>query len=875
MSEKDGRLDEVFKMTNNTVDHRERERWRLFFNARCTVLIVLGAISITPFVDVEPEITFVLLLFALPLNLVFREWVDWIRAHAWAIVLVDSILLGLGIFIDPNTATGAGVLMMASTSVTATGGWRPTVAAALGGAPFLGAAMVFHSVDNSAIIIVTYLSTASSMAYFISVMALSERLERQRRYDLINGLDAVVWEAHPYPFVDAQVSGRVDDLLGLSIDDVSGPGALLGQLPAFDRSTVVSRSHALIDDGEDHELVYRLTTADGSLRHVRDRVRVVTNANGKPLTARGIITDITDEVQIRASNRNLAELVERVPVGLVIAQIETIDGTTIFTTLSVNPAYEELTGLGATVLVSDSVDNPITGPGQIDVRRILLEVVESGETRRIEEACDLQMDGDRTLSLEAFPISDELIGMNVVDVTGSVTAADRLRYQALHDALTGLPNRTLLEDRLRHALDSAGRTHKSVCLLMLDLNRFKDVNDTLGHDQGDRLLRAVAIRIQSVVRSVDTVARFGGDEFAVLLTDDVSPQRAMRAAERVLACFDEPIEIDGMSLQTSASLGMALCPDHGDSADTLRKNADIAMYVAKRRGGGIAVYDPERDQPSVHRQTLVSELHEAITEDKLEIYYQPAINLDTGQVNNVEAFLRWNHPERGLLGPEEFIDLAEVSGLIRPLTRWALGRAITDIAKLNAAGHPIGVSINVSIRNLYESVLVDEVQSLIETAGLPRERLTVELTETQIMDDPVLTHNALSRLGELGVRSAVDDFGTGHSSLSTLQSLPVSEVKIDKAFVQGMGAGDEAATAIVRSMISLAHILKLDVVAEGVETTETLAQLSLFGCDRAQGYFFAKPMAFAELDRYLSNPTVSEKPKQHRPLTPPRVIAHG
>jgi PAS domain S-box-containing protein len=735
MSEKDGRLDEVFKMTNNTVDHRERERWRLFFNARCTVLIVLGAISITPFVDVEPEITFVLLLFALPLNLVFREWVDWIRAHAWAIVLVDSILLGLGIFIDPNTATGAGVLMMASTSVTATGGWRPTVAAALGGAPFLGAAMVFHSVDNSAIIIVTYLSTASSMAYFISVMALSGRLERQRRYDLINGLDAVVWEAHPYPFVDAQVSGRVDDLLGLSIDDVSGPGALLGQLPAFDRSTVVSRSHALIDDGEDHELVYRLTTADGSLRHVRDRVRVVTNANGKPLTARGIITDITDEVQIRASNRNLAELVERVPVGLVIAQIETIDGTTIFTTLSVNPAYEELTGLGATVLVSDSVDNPITGPGQIDVRRILLEVVESGETRRIEEACDLQMDGDRTLSLEAFPISDELIGMNVV--------------------------------------------------------------------------------------------------------------------------------------------GMALCPDHGDSADTLRKNADIAMYVAKRRGGGIAVYDPERDQPSVHRQTLVSELHEAITEDKLEIYYQPAINLDTGQVNNVEAFLRWNHPERGLLGPEEFIDLAEVSGLIRPLTRWALGRAITDIAKLNAAGHPIGVSINVSIRNLYESVLVDEVQSLIETAGLPRERLTVELTETQIMDDPVLTHNALSRLGELGVRSAVDDFGTGHSSLSTLQSLPVSEVKIDKAFVQGMGAGDEAATAIVRSMISLAHILKLDVVAEGVETTETLAQLSLFGCDRAQGYFFAKPMAFAELDRYLSNPTVSEKPKQHRPLTPPRVIAHG
>ena len=850
-------------MTDSTADHRkvERARWQLFFNVRCVVLIVLGAISITPFSNTKPTITFVLLLFVLPLNLAFRKRVEWIRTHTWAIVFGDSILLGLGIFIEPNTAPAAAVLMMASTSVAATGGWRPTVAAALGGAPFIGAAMAIHSVDNSVIIIATYLTTAVTMTYLISVMVSSERLERQQRYDLINGLDAVVWEAHPYPFVDAQVSGRVKDLLGLSVDDVSGPGAWLRQLPAFDQTTVASRSQVLIDDGEDHELVYRLTTADGSLRPVRDRVRVETEPNGKPVIARGIITDITDEVRLRDSNRNLAELVERVPVGLVIAQAEIIDGDPTFTTLSVNPAYEDLTGLGATTLVSDGVADPLTGPGQVDVRRILLEVVESGETRRIEEAGDLRKDGDRTLSLEAFLISDGLVGMNVVDVTGSVTAADRLRYQALHDDLTGLPNRTLLEDRLRHALDASGRTRKSIGLLMLDLNHFKDVNDTLGHDQGDQLLRAVAHRIQGVVRSVDTVARFGGDEFAVLLTDDVSHRRALRAAERVLACFEEPIEINGMSLQTSASLGVALCPDHGDSVDALRKNADIAMYVAKRRGGGIAVYDPERDQPNLQRLALVTELDKAIIEDQLEIRYQPAINLDTGHVDNVEAFLRWNHPTRGLLGPGEFIDLAELSGLIRPLTRWVLHRAITDTAELNADGHPIGVSINVSIRNLYESVLVDEVNSLIENAGLAHERLTVELTETQIMDDPVLAHNVLGRLGELGVRSTVDEFGTGQSSLSTLQSLPVSEIKIDKSFVQDMAAGDEAATAIVRSIISLAHILELDVVAEGVETTETLTQLSLLGCDRAQGNLLAKPMAFRELHRYLSNPTVSKTPE--------------
>ncbi len=851
------------QMTEDSTNHREfeRELWRLFFTVRCVGLVTLGVVSITPFVDIEPFITLVLLLVGLPINLVVRERVDLIRPHPWAIVLSDSVLLSLGVLIDPNTAAAAAVLLMASTSVAATAGWRPTVAATVGGAPFIGAALAVRAVDDSVIIMATYLSTALGMAYFISVISSSERHERQRRDELLDGIDAVVWEAHPYPFVDAEVSGRVEGILGLPVADVTGPGAWLQRLPAFDRSTVVNRSQTLIEAGEDHELIYRLTAADGSLRHVRDRVRVETDANGKPTTARGVVTDITDEVRVRESNRNLAELVERVPVGLVVAQAENVNGDTIFTTLSVNPAYEKLTGLSATALVSNSVASPITGPGWVDVRRVLLQVAEAGQARRVEEAGDLRNGGDRILSLEAFPISDVLIGMNVVDVTERVTTAARLRHQALHDALTGLPNRTLLEDRLRHALDAAGRDHSSVGLLMLDLNQFKEVNDTLGHDEGDRLLCAVADRIQGVVRAVDTVARLGGDEFAVLLTDDVSPRRTLRAAERVLACFEEPMEIDGMSLQTGASLGVALYPDHGDSADALRKHADIAMYVAKRRGGGIAVYDPERDQPNLQRLTLVTELREAITQDRLEIHYQPAVSLDTGHVNSVEALVRWNHPERGLVNPGEFIDLAEVSGLIRPLTRWVLHRAIHDTAQLNAEGYLVGVSINVSVRNLYEPVLVDAVRSLTEDAGLPGDRLTIELTETQVMDDPLLAHNVLGRLGEFGVRSAVDDFGTGHSSLSNLQSLPVSEVKIDKSFVQGMAAGDEAASAIVRSIISLAHNLGLEVVAEGVETNEALTQLSLLGCDRAQGFFFAKPMALADLRCYLSGPGVSTPPE--------------
>ncbi|NIR41521.1 MAG: diguanylate cyclase, partial [Actinobacteria bacterium] len=590
------------------------------------------------------------------------------------------------------------ILLLGSASQAATAGSRRTVGATLLGVPFIMVAFARYGVADAGLIVAAYLATAVGVTMFVSMIAHEERLVRRSREELLEGIDAIVWEARPYPYDEAHISGHAEEMLGFDKAMLSQPGAWLTRIPAFDRADLVRRSREAIDAGRDHELTYRVATASGELRYVRDRVRVEVDGNGRPLTARGVIVDITDEVRVQESNRNLAELVERVPVGLVVARA----GRDGFTTVSVNPAYERLTGRRAAELVGASTADKLTGPGAIDIRELLADVRRTGRSHQRMEAGDLRSGGTRILALEAFPISEDLVGLNVDDVTDRVETARVLEHQALHDRLTGLPNRALLDDRLRHAIDAAQRDQRSVALLLLDLNQFKEVNDTLGHDQGDRLLVMVGERLRRALRAIDTVARLGGDEFAVLLTDEVTPRRTLRAAERVMACFDEPHNIDDMSLQCGASLGVAMYPEHGQDAETLRKHADIAMYAAKRRGGGVAVYDADRDQPNLDRMTLVAQLRHALDEGELVMHYQPVVELATARVVRVEALVRWDHPLRGLIGPGEFIDVAEVSGVIRSLTRWVLEQATRDMVELDGAGHSLEVAANVSVRNLYE-----------------------------------------------------------------------------------------------------------------------------------------------------------------------------
>ncbi|HEU0133146.1 MAG TPA: EAL domain-containing protein [Mycobacteriales bacterium] len=413
-------------------------------------------------------------------------------------------------------------------------------------------------------------------------------------------------------------------------------------------------------------------------------------------------------------------------------------------------------------------------------------------------------------------------------------------HQALHDTLTGLPNRKLLLSQVTDAIEEAGRLDQQVGLFLLDLDRFKDVNDTLGHHVGDELLTHVADRLASVLRPQDTVARLGGDEFGVLLPTVRDAAVAEEVAERIRAALTQPFHLDEVSLDLEASIGIALYPAHAGDADALMQRADVAMYHAKETRSGIETYDAERDPHSTQRLSLFGQLRRAIEDGELVLHYQPKVDLESGEVAGVEALVRWEHPERGLLGPDTFVPLAEQTGLMKSLTANVLEQALRQTAVWADAGLRVRMAVNVSARDLHDDAFCDRVSAALEQTGVPASMLELELTERVVMADPERAMRNLTALSRLGVRLSLDDFGTGYSSLAYLRRLPVTEIKIDKSFVLRMDVDDEDAT-IVRSTIDLAHGLGLRVLAEGVETAETWQRLSDLGCDAAQGYFLSRP----------------------------------
>lgn len=423
--------------------------------------------------------------------------------------------------------------------------------------------------------------------------------------------------------------------------------------------------------------------------------------------------------------------------------------------------------------------------------------------------------------------------------------------QAMHDPLTELPNRTLLVERLKQNIYLAKRNGKQVAFLMLDLNNFKEVNDTLGHPQGDRLLLDVASRLPTALRQSDTVGRLGGDEFGIVLPDTDS-KHAVEVAKKVLDSLAPSFELDDQILSIGASIGIALYPEHGDDDASLIRYADIAMYDAKGSRGEPCLYDPDADHYTTARLALMTDLRKAIEGDELQLYYQPQVELSTKKVRAVEALTRWVHPVHGSISPEEFISLAESSDLIRLLSEWVLEKAIGQIARWHSQGEDIIVSINLSSRDLLNPGLADMIGQLCEKHQVSPSMLKIEITESVIMSNPeqmidVLKHPVMSQMNY-----AIDDFGTGYSSLNYLKKLPIREVKIDKSFVLDMIDNAED-TSIVRSVIELAHNLGHIVIAEGVETEQTLTQLELLGCNVAQGFYFSPAVDAAAL------PAVIEK----------------
>jgi len=435
---------------------------------------------------------------------------------------------------------------------------------------------------------------------------------------------------------------------------------------------------------------------------------------------------------------------------------------------------------------------------------------------------------------------------------GLEVANQQLRHLATHDVLTGLPNRVLLDDRLQQAIAHANRDMRSFALLVCDLDRFKLINDSLGHRAGDELLQEVARRLSAVARTADTVARFGGDEFVLIGTSIGDSRDAEELASRVMEALREPVRIAAIDIHTSPSIGIAIYPDDGTTMQALLAHADAAMYSAKQQGRGqFRRYAPGMDAGTEDRVQLESELHNAVNANQFELHYQPKVDTRTGEVRSAEALIRWIHPTRGIVSPAEFIPLAEECGLIGDIGAWVIREACRQTRAWQMAGVPtLRVSVNLSASQFRDSGLVDSIRGALDDAGLEARYLEVELTESAVMSDPEKSIAVLEHLSAMGVLVSVDDFGTGYSSMSYLRRFPIDKLKIDRVFINEIVSRPEDAS-IVRAIVSLAHSLRLKVVAEGVETPAQLDFLKTAGCDEYQGYHFSRPLPAADFERLI------------------------
>jgi diguanylate cyclase (GGDEF)-like protein/PAS domain S-box-containing protein len=554
------------------------------------------------------------------------------------------------------------------------------------------------------------------------------------------------------------------------------------------------------------------------------------------------------EEALQATGQRITGVLENVADGII-----TVD--TQGNLQSLNAAARRLFGYLPEEVLGSHVEILVPEPDRDHfLQRLLASTSEAGRTEAAGalETLGRRMDGS-TFPLELRASEMSLAGQRIYiislrDISDRKAQTEALQYQALHDSLTGLPNRTLLGDRMRQAIASSLRDHKPLALLLLDLDRFKEVNDTMGHPHGDLILQQVSSRIRDLLREADTVARLGGDEFAVLPSGATAREGAIRTAQKVVRAFEKPFVIDDRAFDIRASIGIALYPEHGEDAETLMRRADVAMYVAKRAKKPFEIYEASHDADTALRLALMSELRHAADRDELVLHYQPKVDLRTDQVVAVEALLRWVHPDRGTLSPDTFLAFAEQTELINSVTRWVLDAALRQLREWLDAGIELAVAVNMSARNLHDADLPNVVARLLTTWRIPAELLLVEITESIAMD--AAAEERLHQLGAMGVRLSIDDFGTGSSSLAYLKRLPMEELKIDRSFVTAMDTNADDA-AIVRPTIDLGHNLGLRVVAEGVENEASMEMLRTYGCDFAQGHFISPPRDAGELGEWL------------------------
>ena len=660
------------------------------------------------------------------------------------------------------------------------------------------------------------------------------------------------------------VSPQVMDIAGYTPEECTSiPDLWIKILHPDDREAVLAEDLRTNETGEPFVMEYRQFAKDGHLVWMRDEATLVRNEEGEPLYWLGVQIDITErkrtEEALADAEQRYRTLVEQIPAVTYIDPVDDPD-----TSLYTSPQIERMLGYTPEEWQTQKLWPERLHPD--DRERILAadKRFEAGEEPFSEEYRLLAKDGSVVwVHEEAVLLKDEagepLYWQGVFyDLTERKALEERLEHRAFHDYLTDLPNRQLFVDRLRKALDRTRRRRdRKVAVLFTDLDEFKVINDSLGHEAGDLLLTLVARRLKRCLRPEDSLARFGGDEFVVLIEDVEDPEVAVRVAERITEELKRPFLLEGRELFASSSIGIGLGHARTKTPEDLLRDADTAMYRAKEEGGTFRVFDPDMYERARDRLELEGDLRRTLESprEQLPIFYQPMASIPDGTIVGMEALLRWGHPEHGLLAPSGFIPVAERTGLIVPIGRWVLGEACRrarEWQERHPTRAPLAVAVNLSARQLRYPELVGEVKSALRQAALDPGSLTLEITESVLVEDGESSARALRRLKKLGVRVAIDDFGVGYSSLSYLRYLPVDQLKLDRVLVENLDT-DHKNLAIVRAAIDLGHALGIEVVAEGVETHEEFAELRKLGCDIGQGAYWWGPRLPGEAEELLAS----------------------
>ncbi|NOZ09558.1 MAG: EAL domain-containing protein [Gammaproteobacteria bacterium] len=654
--------------------------------------------------------------------------------------------------------------------------------------------------------------------------------------------------------------------LGVSREELIGTNVFLPTTPGF-RDGLKEKFLALTADHPVAISEHIEIAADGGVRCQRWTDRAIFDANGIFIECQSMGRDVTQHVEVqnelRSSEEKFFKAFHSSSDAVLITRIK--DGLFV----EVNEGFERITGYNRAHVVGKTVFDIDLWKDPKERKALVYALKETGRVRDMGVRFRAKSGEIKHCMVSAEHIkvdADDCVLSITRDITEYKTQLAAFEFQATHDSLTGLPNRQYLYTKLNESIRVSKCAGEALGLLLMDLNRFKEINDTLGHQSGDVLLKQMADRLEYVAgdRTV-FVARLGGDEFAIIVRElggGSIADKAISVAQIFLEAVEQPFLLDGMHVEVSASIGIAVYPDHGEDVSTLMRFADVAMYEAKRNVKGCSIYSPEHDNHTPRRLALMTELGAAIRGNQLVLHYQPKQDLLSGRVVGMEALVRWKHPEHGLIRPDQFIPLAEIGELITPLTHWVIHTSMGQWRNWHTRDLPVQIAVNISTRNLLDRELPTHLERLLRKHNADPSALELEITESAIMADPERALEVLKRVHEMGIQLSIDDFGTGYSSLAYLKRLPIQMIKIDASFVRNMVYNDQDAI-IVKSIINLAHNLGLKVLAEGVEDKITLDMLSDFGCDQVQGYCIGRPMNAKLAGSWISN---FDMEREARPL---------